>query len=337
MEQSLRSKAKLAVVLAAASVIHGGHAAASTIVAPVEAFASSEFISTTGNDYSIDNTINQSGLSIGYQSGLTDFATYLALNPKHTSAANGNEWFSEDYSKTSNNVLTSNISVPTSGDVKKISKRKASAKARKAARVARLASARSITNKKAFFRTVGGRQAQNRRQSLNVVNNVQSQNAATPALSSLASIAGLTVTYFFGKPTWIDAFVLWNEEFAGIGTAQLFGSLDGITYTFLKAINPVPSTYAPDGTIIPYGAQVFSFDLTQLLYFQLLITDCPGPPRRANSSYKGCGIGEVAFSSPPLEATPEVPIPAGLPLLASALGLSVWLGRRKRTIKSTSI
>ena len=344
MEQSIRSKAKLAVVLAAASVIHGGHAAASTMVAPDGAFASSQFQTNTGADLLIENTFDQSGLTVTYISGVTDFATYKALDPKHTSVANGNEWFSEDFSKTSNNVLTSNSNVPTPGNVKKINTKKASAKARKAAWVVRLASARSITNKKGIIRNIGGGHTRNARHNLNVVNNVQTQNVATPALSSLASIAGLTVTYFFNKPTWIDTFILWNEEFAGIGTTELWGAGKDEIYKLLGTITPKPSKYAPDGKDIPYGAQYFSIKLprelmnTGLMFFQLLISDCPGPPPKANSSYKGCGIGEVAFSSfTPGEATPEVPIPAGLPLLASALGLSVWLGRRKRTIKSTPI
>jgi hypothetical protein len=44
---------------------------------------------------SITNTIDQSGLSSGYVSGVTDFDTYLASNPTHTVTFSGYEWFSQ--------------------------------------------------------------------------------------------------------------------------------------------------------------------------------------------------------------------------------------------------
>ena len=43
---------------------------------------------------SINNTFDQSGLSIGYTSGVTDFDTYLAGNPLHSTTFPGLEWFS---------------------------------------------------------------------------------------------------------------------------------------------------------------------------------------------------------------------------------------------------
>ena len=85
-----------AIVFACAA--YGSQSMASTIVAPVTATASTTFPASSGNNYSVLNTINQSGLSLGYVSGETDFGTYLAGNPTHTSLANGNEWFSRDYS-----------------------------------------------------------------------------------------------------------------------------------------------------------------------------------------------------------------------------------------------
>lgn len=54
--------------------------AASFIVSPVSATASS----TTPGGYGIGNTINQSGLSAGFISSVTDFDTYIAGNPTHT-------------------------------------------------------------------------------------------------------------------------------------------------------------------------------------------------------------------------------------------------------------
>ncbi|OZH51523.1 hypothetical protein AFK68_30445 [Hydrocoleum sp. CS-953] len=65
-------------------------AQAALIVSPVDATATSEF--TPGGE--IINTINQSGLSIGFTSGVDDFDTYLAQNPLHTLVFAGNEWFS---------------------------------------------------------------------------------------------------------------------------------------------------------------------------------------------------------------------------------------------------
>lgn len=253
MVQHLRSEKILVAALGAACSICSGQASASTIVAPVTASATSTFIST-GNNYSINNTINQSGLSLGYESGVTDFAAYLASKPMHTSAANNAEWFSQDYSK--------------------------------------------IKKKKQASKT---------------------------------SVSGLSVTYGFSKLMAIDSFVLWNEEFAGLGTTQLQSSVDGITYTLLNTITPIPSKFAPNGQIVPYLAQVFPFELTSMLFFRLVINDCPGPPPK-KSKFRGCGIGEVAFSAVPPGPSdiPPVPLPATLPLLGSAFGLVVWLGRRQK-------
>ncbi len=227
----------------------GGQACASTIVAPVSAVASSQFTSK-GHDYFIENTFDQSGLSAGYESGVDDFGTYLASKPTHTSNADGNEWFSRDYSKS------------------------------------------------------GG------------------------------SIAGLTITYMFDELMSIDSFALWNDEFAGLGKTLLLSSEDGINYTPLMTITPTPSKFAPAGKVVPYLAQVFSFSLTDMLFFRLVIADCPGPPR--GYSYRGCGIGEVAFSAilpppGPVDNNPVVPLPAALPLFGSALGLFVWMGRRRKS------
>jgi hypothetical protein len=41
----------------------------------------------------IGNIIDQSGLSSGYTSGVTDFDTYIGGNPSHTLVAVNNEWF----------------------------------------------------------------------------------------------------------------------------------------------------------------------------------------------------------------------------------------------------
>jgi hypothetical protein len=62
------------------------------IISPVAATASSEF----SNVFDIGNTIDQSGLSMGFTSGVTDFDAYLATNPTHTLAAANFEWFTPE-------------------------------------------------------------------------------------------------------------------------------------------------------------------------------------------------------------------------------------------------
>lgn len=236
---------KFAVALGFACAACSSQAIASTIVAPVTSDASSEFPVSPDFDGSIENTINQSGLSSGYDSGVTDFDTYLASEPEHTSDANGNEWFSENFGAN--------------------------------------------------------------------------------------SVAGLTVTYGFSALTSINGFALWNEDFAGLGNTLLQYSVNGSAYTDLMTILPVPSEFAQPGEEVPYLAQVFSFSLTEMLFFRLVIADCPGPPP-SESIFRGCGIGEVAFSAElsPVDNNPVVPLPAALPLFGSALGFFVWMGRRRK-------
>ena len=245
MSQYLYTRGTSVVALGFISAAYCGQASASTIVVPVSAFATSDF-GPTRNDYSIENTIDQSGLSSGYESG-DNFESYLASGPTHTSFSNGNEWFSQNYASN--------------------------------------------------------------------------------------GIVGLTVTYGFSALTFINGFALWNEEFAGLGTTHLEYSLNGSTYTYLDTIRPVRSTFASGTRSVPYSAQLFTFSLTEMLFFRLVIEDCPGPPRSARSSYRGCGIGEVAFSAErgPVDNNPVVPLPAALPLFGSALGLFVWMGRRRKT------
>ncbi|MFN6354434.1 MAG: coagulation factor 5/8 type domain-containing protein [Cyanobacteriota bacterium] len=63
--------------------------AQSVILSPVSATAST----TTPGGYEIGNTIDQSGLSAGFTSGVTSFNTYIAGNPTHTTVAANFEWF----------------------------------------------------------------------------------------------------------------------------------------------------------------------------------------------------------------------------------------------------
>lgn len=72
--------------LCASTIATSAHA--TVILSPTAATASSD----SGPAYAIGNTINQSGLSAGFTSGVTDFDTYLAGNPMHSLNAD-TEWF----------------------------------------------------------------------------------------------------------------------------------------------------------------------------------------------------------------------------------------------------
>jgi len=72
-----------------------GPVQASVITSPTAATASSTFIAA-GFDFDIGNTIDHSGLSANFISGVTDFDAYLAGSPMHTELADLNEWFSAE-------------------------------------------------------------------------------------------------------------------------------------------------------------------------------------------------------------------------------------------------
>jgi hypothetical protein len=78
-------------------------AQASVITSPTGATASSTFI-VEGFDFDIGNTIDHSGLSANFISGVTDFDAYLAGKPMHAAMADQNEWFSEE-GVTQNSVI----------------------------------------------------------------------------------------------------------------------------------------------------------------------------------------------------------------------------------------
>jgi len=65
------------------------NAFAGVIIAPT-----SGVINSGGPGFgSLSNTFDQSGLSSNYIAGVTDFNTYLATNPTHTTTFSGFEWF----------------------------------------------------------------------------------------------------------------------------------------------------------------------------------------------------------------------------------------------------
>ena len=91
MQRMRKASFHLAIVVMLGAVLGvTNQAAADVIVAPVAGV-----INAGGPGFgSLSETFDQSGLSSGYISGVTDFDAYLATNPTHTDEFSGFEWFS---------------------------------------------------------------------------------------------------------------------------------------------------------------------------------------------------------------------------------------------------
>lgn len=88
--QNIRRLGLTAVVCAAATLGLAQQANAGAIYSAVSAV-----INSGGPGFgTLTETFNQAGLSAGYTSGVTDFNTYIASSPTHTSTFGGFEWFS---------------------------------------------------------------------------------------------------------------------------------------------------------------------------------------------------------------------------------------------------
>jgi hypothetical protein len=84
----LKNRAVWGIVLACGVMIAPGSALAELILQPASA-------SSTQTQFGApDNARNQSGLSIGYTSLVTDFNSYIASNPLHDSTLQANRWTS---------------------------------------------------------------------------------------------------------------------------------------------------------------------------------------------------------------------------------------------------
>ena len=78
------------LALAALATVAATPVSAQTIIS-----ATSAVVNSGGpGSGSIVDTYNQSGLSVGYTSGVTNFNTYIAGNPRHSVIFSGFEWFS---------------------------------------------------------------------------------------------------------------------------------------------------------------------------------------------------------------------------------------------------
>lgn len=101
-----RSNLVALLVLVAGTVAVAPDASATVIVSPV-----SGVIDAGGPGFGpISDTFNQSGLVVGFTSGVTDFDVYFAANPIHLYAFAGNEWFSNE--GTSSATVTYDLGSP---------------------------------------------------------------------------------------------------------------------------------------------------------------------------------------------------------------------------------
>ncbi|MDL2338962.1 MAG: PEP-CTERM sorting domain-containing protein [Pseudomonadota bacterium] len=87
---SLRQQALFALLSGVAAISMVDNANAGAIYS-----ATSAVINSGGPGFgTLTETFNQAGLSSGYTSGVTDFNTYIAGNPTHTTSFSPFEWFS---------------------------------------------------------------------------------------------------------------------------------------------------------------------------------------------------------------------------------------------------
>jgi len=95
MKHILMAGLATAATLCAAATAHSA-----TIISPVRVTIEQGGVVNNNPAYAIDNIIDQSGLSKGYEAGVTDFDDYVASGVKHSGALN-TEWASQRNIKTS--------------------------------------------------------------------------------------------------------------------------------------------------------------------------------------------------------------------------------------------
>ena len=135
-----------------------------------------------------------------------------------------------------------------------------------------------------------------------------------------------TVTYDLGIVRQIDKMALWNEDYSGIRSLDLFVSTDGVSFSaLLEDLAPTNNV-----SLLDYAADVFSFQTTAFRYIRLAASGCPqdfDSDGAGHEPFNACAIGEVAFN----EIAP-IPLPgAGILLIGSLGGLGL-VARRRRQI-----
>lgn len=129
-----------------------------------------------------------------------------------------------------------------------------------------------------------------------------------------AEVPTATGIYDLGAVYTLESVAIWVEEFAGFGTVDILGSIDGLSWTamalgYVATDNAVGEDYTADVVLLDSRFQV--------RFVQLNLSGCPHPyvPEPGGPApWNGCAVGEVAFGAVPLPAS-------GLLLMTGLLGL----------------
>jgi hypothetical protein len=137
---------------------------------------------------------------------------------------------------------------------------------------------------------------------------------------SNSGTSSAVVTYDLGSVMSIWRLALWNEEVSGIGTLDLWGSVNGLDF-FSLALGLAPTDNPADQH---YAADVFTWSAVDLRYVRFDMSNCPQP---GVGTFHACAIGEVAFGTAAAVAVPE---PLSLILVLSGLAGAGLVGRRRK-------
>ena len=159
-----------------------------------------------------------------------------------------------------------------------------------------------------------------------IAGNPQHSNltAGNEWFTSVAAAATYSITYDLGSLMNIDAFALWNEDFAGATLISLFASSTNLPSSFVSVFTNAAAPNNPDN--VTYGPTSYGFAAVNARYFRVEGSNCAlGPAVIADF----CGVGEVAWRQVSASAVPE---PTGLALFGAALvGLGATTRRRSKT------